>query len=87
MKKTLLLSLIVFTFSLATMAQKKDSTKPVVDTVFIVPKTEMQMIVELITQNAISYQGKQLTYADLQNILAMINSRASLIPRKEQPRK
>jgi hypothetical protein len=85
MKKAITILLILFT--LTASAQKKDTVKQEVDTVYILNKTQIQIVETLLRQNTLSFNGKQLTFDDVLQLIQSFDSKVYYLPKKEQPKK
>lgn len=88
MKK--IITLIAITISMTASAQKKDTTKPDIDTVYVLSKPEMTFIQQVFRQNTISFNGKVLNFDDVLQIIQSFESKMVRIPKnqpKEQPKK
>lgn len=74
----LLISSVVF-------GQKKDTVKQ--DTIYILSKSEAGVLQSILRQNTITWNGKQLTFNEMLELIQMVTRRENYLPSKEQPKK
>lgn len=77
-----LIALVAFSFSAS--AHEVDSTPVKVDTVYVLSQNDMQFIQIVIRQNPIVYDGKQLTFDEVLNILQTLSNKVKFVPKKER---